>query len=452
MAEDDDNGIEVDNLKYEITGANTVSVRGFAYNESVSDLAIPETIIIDEKKYTVSAISGSAFKENYAIKKLAIPKTVKEIGYRAFFNTQNLIEINFSEGLEYIGEDAFAACYFLKEVSLPNSLQKIDYNAFNGDLSLEKITPPNNLQWIDAYTFGDTKWITNQPDGLIYFGNALLAYKGTLDETVNIKEGITLIAEEALRDNKNTKQVYFPNGVKRIAGKVFKGCSNLEYVYVPDGIEYIDNDAFYPNKKVIVSLPNVIGTYVLSCNKGINYQIRRAGQNINISNTINPYINTTDDLYIPGGATLYYQNEGFTNTKELYSYSISTSEKWAQVTISPNYDFVKIKDVNFLGYETTYDGNDTWKCYYGPSQTRAWDASFFETEVTYSIDDIIVKTTYSSNHNGDISTDIKKTEKLENINDNNQHYNILGLKITQKDKGIHIIKDKNGYSKKVIIR
>ena len=154
MAENEDNN-EVGDLKYEITGENTVSVRGFANNKFVSDLVIPEQVILGGQKYTITGIADDAFNadntEYSAIKKLTLPKTVKEIGNRAFYCVGSLVEINFNEGLEYIGQEAFSLCNNLKEVSLPNSLQKIDYGAFIGDKNLEEITSSNNLKWIDAY-------------------------------------------------------------------------------------------------------------------------------------------------------------------------------------------------------------------------------------------------------------------------------------------------------------
>ena len=114
MAENEDNN-EVGDLKYEITGENTVSVRGFANNKFVSDLVIPEQVTLGGQKYTITGIADDAFNadnedntEYSAIKKLTLPKTVKEIGNRAFCCVGSLVEINFNEGLEYIGQEAFS--------------------------------------------------------------------------------------------------------------------------------------------------------------------------------------------------------------------------------------------------------------------------------------------------------------------------------------------------------
>lgn len=360
MAENEDNN-EVGDLKYEITGENTVSVRGFANNKFVSDLVIPEQVTLGGQKYTITGIADDAFNadnadntEYSAIKILTLPKTIKEIGNRAFYCVGSLVEINFNEGLEYIGEYAFSLCNNLKEVSLPNSLQKIDYGAFIGDKNLEKITPSNNLKWIDAYTFQATKWLDNQPEGLVYFGNALLKYKGTVESIAYVKEGITLIAEEALRDCKSITQCFLPKGVKRIAGRAFKYCDNLTYIYVPEGIEYIGDDAFLPHPgnsiKTTVSLPNTYSTYILTSRAEINYVIRYSdNQNMYIATAMKPVFNAVENIYVPGGCSKFYTEKGFTNVKELYSYEVASTDNYIYVKVNPNYDFVKINKVSFWG-------------------------------------------------------------------------------------------------------
>lgn len=63
MAENEDNN-EVGDLKYEIIGENTVSVRGFANNKFVSDLVIPEQVTLGGQKYTITGIADDAFNAN----------------------------------------------------------------------------------------------------------------------------------------------------------------------------------------------------------------------------------------------------------------------------------------------------------------------------------------------------------------------------------------------------
>ena len=467
MAENEDNN-EVGDLKYEITGENTVSVRGFANNKFVSDLVIPEQVTLGGQKYTITGIADDAFNadntEYSAIKKLTLPKTVKEIGNRAFYCVGSLVEINFNEGLEYIGQEAFSLCNNLKEVSLPNSLQKIDYGAFIGDKNLEKITPSNNLKWIDAYTFQATKWLDKQPEGLVYFGNALLTYKGTVESFAYVKEGITLIAEEALRDCKSITKCILPKGIKIIAGRAFKYCNSLTYIYVPEGIEYIGDDAFviYPDNgiKTTVSLPNTFSTYILNCRAEINYVIRYSdNQNMYIATALKPVFNAVDNIYVPGGCSKFYTEKGFTNVKELYSYDIDSKDNYIYVKVNPNYDFVKINKVSFWDrdmfyyMDMTYDENEkAWKYTINSSRgTRAIAINEIKTKITCTIGDLTANIVYTGEDNKYISTSIDPVYKAKYTN-NTKHYNIQGIEISPNTNGLHIVKDKFGKARKVIIR
>ena len=461
MAENEDNN-EVGDLKYEITGENTVSVRGFANNKFVSDLVIPEQVTLGGQKYTITGIADDAFNadntEYSAIKKLTLPKTVKEIGNRAFYCVGSLVEINFNEGLEYIGQEAFSLCNNLKEVSLPNSLQKIDYGAFIGDRNLEGITPSNNLKWIDAYTFQATKWLDKQPEGLVYFGNALLKYKGAVESIAYVKEGITLIAEEALRDCKSITKCILPKGIKRIAGRAFKHCDFLTYIYVPEGIEYIADNAFYPHSgnslKTTVSLPYKNSTYTLTCNDNINYVIRYSdNQDMNITTAKKPIYNAIDNIYVPGGCSKFYIEKGFTNVKELYSYEVASTDKYIFVKVNPNYDFIRINNVSFLDMDMTYDENEkAWKYPVNPSRgTRAMAINEIETQITCTIGNLTANIVYTGEDNKYISTSIAPVYKAEYTN-NTKHYNIQGIEISPSTNGLHIVKDKFGKARKVIIR
>lgn len=446
--------VEVGILRYEITGAKEVAVDGFANKKDASELIIPESVTIDGESYAVTSINSTAFNENSTITKIVIPKSVKKIEKRAFCNVDKLVEVEFNEGLEYIGEDAFYCCFFLKKVKLPNSLKKIDYNAFVACISLEEITLPNNLQWIDAYCFDGTKWLSDQPDGPVYLDNVLLQFKGKVDNEVQVKSGIKLVAAEAFRDCKSIVRCIFPEGLKRIERRAFYGCEKLNYVYVPDDVEYIHDDAFDSRYPTILSLSSTCNFILPYKESRLNYQIRRSGSNMNICNSVTPQ--TTSDVennaYVPGGSLANYKKAGFNNISELYSYQISCSGNDLLIKIKPNFDFVKIKNVSYGDfYDMRLDTDGVWKFNFDTWQarSRSVDMSGIITVVTYKIDNLEIKTYYDGEVNNDISTAI--SHNYVDKNHTERHYDILGNKISSLQKGIHIVKNGSKSGRKIVV-
>lgn len=108
-------------------------------------IAIPP-VIRDRKVVAIGqkAFSGKAlFSPSRKIKKVIIPKTVKEIGENAFWSCTNLSEVVAHQDIEVIEKGAFLDCYKLqtvdfgmgvpgpKNVKFPQGLKKIGANAFS---------------------------------------------------------------------------------------------------------------------------------------------------------------------------------------------------------------------------------------------------------------------------------------------------------------------------------
>ena len=68
-----------------------------------------------------------------ALEKINIPKHIKNISMRTFYNCTNLKEVNVEYGLEHIGEYAFRKCTALKTIFLPESVTNIGKNTFYED-------------------------------------------------------------------------------------------------------------------------------------------------------------------------------------------------------------------------------------------------------------------------------------------------------------------------------
>lgn len=95
------------NLKYKVTGKNTVTVTGLK-DKYVQSVKIPKTAKIKalNKSYKITAVSDKAFKGNSFITKVTLSKSVKKIGKQAFYKCKKLKKVTFNSKVK-IGKNAF---------------------------------------------------------------------------------------------------------------------------------------------------------------------------------------------------------------------------------------------------------------------------------------------------------------------------------------------------------
>ena len=169
----------------------TVSITGFDGSRSVVE--IPETY----GGAKVTSIAAGAFRGQTMITDVVIP-----------------------EGVTYIGREAFAGCSALVRVKIPTSVTQVGANLFEG-------TP------YDSTLTGE----------LVYINSIL--YRCQSDAvTVSIRQGTTVIAEEAFINRLNLAAIVVPDGVSYIGSNAFKNCSALSQIEIPKSVRDIVANAF----------------------------------------------------------------------------------------------------------------------------------------------------------------------------------------------------------------
>ena len=169
----------------------TVSIPGFDGSRSVVE--IPETY----GGAKVTSIAAGAFRGQTMITDVVIP-----------------------EGVTYIGREAFAGCSALVRVKIPTSVTQVGANLFEG-------TP------YDSTLTGE----------LVYINSIL--YRCQSDAvTVSIRQGTTVIAEEAFINRVNLAAIVVPDGVSYIGSNAFKNCSALSQIEIPKSVRDIVANAF----------------------------------------------------------------------------------------------------------------------------------------------------------------------------------------------------------------
>ena len=142
--DDDNTPIPDETLMYETTGNNKCEVTGLK-GASPSSLTIPPSVTINGKTYSVTSIRKSAFTGNTSLISVTIPGSVKEIGWYAFENCENIKTVSLGEGIEKIDQDAFKHCYSLESIVIPEGVNHIGTSAFEECKELKSIVLPASL-------------------------------------------------------------------------------------------------------------------------------------------------------------------------------------------------------------------------------------------------------------------------------------------------------------------
>lgn len=201
----------------------------------------------------VTKIGNDAFNGK-PIWRIVLPQTLQSIGDRAFKGNKLSGLISFPESLTSIGNEAFSGHGFLG-IGLPWTLTSIGQNAFacGEKANLEYLIVPfagktknsgnlidvfsekglSNLKQlyinggtingaslkglgnvglfasgeveIEAGSLDETQWYKSQPDGIVYIGEILYGYKGSISQSyalLKIKEGTTKILDYAFANAK----------------------------------------------------------------------------------------------------------------------------------------------------------------------------------------------------------------------------------------------------------
>lgn len=207
----------IEDFEYEFIDG-TVTITG--YTGTDLEIVIPDKI----EKRPVTTIGNEAFI-GYDMNCVYIPSSVTTIEGRAFYNCTLLNEVTFNEGITHIHDNAFGNCEKLDLVTLPDSIRYVSENAFWG-----------------------SKWYDNQPDGVVYSGNAVLFYKGDPSEHSTNKE--------------HTIEVYINESTKIIADNALND-STIRYIHIPESVTYIGENSIYKEEyRELVTLYGKSGSIV----------------------------------------------------------------------------------------------------------------------------------------------------------------------------------------------
>lgn len=214
---------------------------------------------------TVTSIGAFTFYQCSCLKSLSIPASVTSIGSSAFEDCDYLTSLTLNNGLQSIGGSAFEGCKRLGTLTIPSTVNTIMINAFKNcvgltDVYCNAVTVPNTEA--SAFNGVATENVTlhvpdnavnsyksiwpwsnfkmaNQPmsqdqqiDGISYLvkGDGTLEVVGSSTSNVDIPSSVTI--------NGNKYRV------TSIGNRAFEGRSDITYLSIPYSIQSIGEYAF----------------------------------------------------------------------------------------------------------------------------------------------------------------------------------------------------------------
>ena len=367
-------------------------------SNSIFECKSLESINVNENNKEYCSVDGVLFSKykdtlcQYPIgrtdKSYTIPDSVGEIGSYAFADCDTLESIEIPDSVEIIGDYVFPSCNKLAKIVLPDSIVKLGSNVFEYCSNLSDITFSKNLKEIGWNAVYETKWLDDQPDGVLYTGPVVYSYKGKMPENTSlvIKDGTTCISQQAFDNSsykydenndtikKNLISVTLPESLKIIDYYAFNGCENLQEVILPDSLTEINYNAFgncYSLKKInIPSSLKYISNIFDSCRSleeiiipenvsSISYGAFENCTSLKSITIKNP------DCYIDKLFASFYRDTDEPTVKfegTIYGYDDSTAQDFA---VQNGYKFVSIgsnekeKEPDY----NTIEKNDTWEWY-----------------------------------------------------------------------------------------
>ena len=214
--------------------------------------------------YGVTEIGDRVFQGSAWLKNIALPSTLKEIGFstfdssglerifipdsveiintEAFSNCTNLKDVILSKNLEVLGVGAFSNT-LIKTIVLPDSLEELELDTFNGCTKLSTIRWPHNLRRIGPRAFYETILKSIEiPDSVEEINNSAFANCYRLRE-VKLPSNLKSLDSGAFQRT-NLREIFIPNSVKYIGNYVFTECYDLKDANIPESLEKIGENAF----------------------------------------------------------------------------------------------------------------------------------------------------------------------------------------------------------------
>ena len=204
--------------------------RGMLINQSTKNL---ECYFGDSSSIAlkdVKSISPLAFYDSKVVE-VILSNDITSLPEYAFYNSQNLINLRLSEGLELINTGAFYGCKNLRNISIPKTVQNVNSAAFCKCVSLERIELKGTMTNISESII-EYRYYEHFPSA--YHSHHILMGSTISDFDLNYKPNvesfkcITIVVPKSTKHKYTFKPVYHLDLEKREMNRRFEIIENDE--------------------------------------------------------------------------------------------------------------------------------------------------------------------------------------------------------------------------------
>jgi len=376
-----------------------------------------------------------------------IPNSVTSIGSDAFADCINLTSIIIPSSVTSIGHNAFAYCSGLASIIIPSTVNSIELGAFSGCGGLTSVKVESNNPYFDS---------RNDCNAIIETSSNKLI-KGCMNTI--IPNNVTTIGDDAFACCSNLTSINIPNNVTIIEGYAFRYCDQLTSITIPNSVTSIGEGAFFfCSKLASISISESVSSIGLDafygCNNLNSIMVESGNKKYDSRNNCNAIIETLSNKIILGCMNTVIPST--VNTIGYYSFTecsgLSSVTIPASVTTIEEFAFGSCKNLlDVYCYSelppSTYSSFGEIELSQSTLHVPAASINLYRNAIEWQVFGKIVALT---------DEDPKPTGIKSLIEDSLNYpvvtYSIDGKRLQKEQRGLNIIRMKDGKTIKRIVK